>query len=1685
MYDEVNNLIFGCAPFVVRVSQMFTDPEGNFEFDYVMSGVPYSVSATDTSGLSDEATDLILESASGDAFNRQKLLELASSPSVENTLLQTFAVGAVSEAIARAEGLDRALLRDFVPVGSPREGTEVIVALRFRGRGTVAGTVLESDGATPAADAAVNLFPDPDSRELGRGVFSDSAGRFAFFGVPLGTYTIQVQSPARQFRTVAGLLEEPGQVEELEILLSDPATSTTTLAGRVVEEDQQTPHPQGRVFVGRYVEGKFGSVVAIVSTDADGYWIAEGIPVRTYDVVAVSVDGRRKGERREIATSDGGVARVTVSLQGTARVVGRVETSTGQPVSDALVAGGESLVRTDDNGFFTLTGVPTGRQSISAGLERNEAAGIDFPRLGSASLEVLAGLDNFVVVRLRPAGRVVGRVLDVAGDPVPRVNVAIPQPGGFMWTVADANGVYRFENLPLADYTVSAPAPPVFDTDVSGLLNTIKSGGEDEILAAVGEALAIFTGAADPLLNGEGDNFNPLTWGFSKTRLTFDGQTVVADIRYLREGTVSGVVLNGQGVPIGARVRLTGIGPKSNGQPGTIIRGERNSDPALGTFEFPNQALAGSWGLQAASPFYPVVITASGQTSSVDPDAEDVVLQFPAVNEVNGRLSGTVRLPDGSPAGEGVAVKISFGNDYVIRTDTNGFYDTQIKIPAGGYRVEADDPLTGLKGVADVRLLAGVDNLVDVVLLDRGDLMVEVEAADGTVVAGAEVQLEQGSYPRDRYQGVTDSEGKVEFLNIFEGVYAACAQFTAGATRIGGRSGTTVVAQQSNLITVRLQPTGTIEGFFLERDRGAPVPFAQVAVGNLAFTSTDEEGFFRVEDLPLGAYQLVSENPVTGAGARASVSLALNGQVEVVQLIETARGEVSGYVLDSDGSSPVSGATVTLRVSGGLTPPRTVTSGPDGTFSFPGTPAGAFQISAVHPVTGLRGASSAVLPQNVPAFAVDVAIEPLATVSGIVYLPDGSTPADQATVTLSSGPGIVRQSDTDSDGRVFFADLRLGRYTVQARSRSLGTISSAGQTSVTLLEGGSVGEFEINLLGVGSVGGRVFLSDSVTPAFGAEVYLKSIGTLVSRTAVALTDAQGAFSFEDVPVGDYRLRAQFQALGASANGKIGADADADQLDLTLGASGRVAGRLLRADTVTAVSEVDVVILFDSQSGLPGRAVDRTAANGTFSFIGIPVGAFAVEVVMPQVNGIGKAVGTLEVNGEEVDLGEVILDEDDPQVTEVFPLDTAVDVPITTTAEILFSETMDAGRIDPAGIYLRSEEEDRVPASVDLLPATEDGAARLVRITPEIPLRSLQTYEVVVIDGERRDALGSVIGRGPVDLVGRPLVRPFVSSFTTADNDPPELLSLFPADGVIQVDPRSVPRLSFNEPIREAGLDIRLSGPTGDVSGALGVGVNGQVVVFTPEIELEPNTEYVLRVDNVSDLAGNLADNLPYTSSFLTLDTIGPIITELRLADGVQPIAGSLVFVEAVLATAEPDVRVRLTQDLEPIGETVGGPLRLEVRLPESGTTVLRGIATDRFNNDGPLAELAVTVVANQPPEIEFVRINPPTGPVPTGSFFVVDVVASDDVAISQMRAIATGTLEANLNATDSTRLRIQGTISAQAGPNRAVRIFAEATDELGLSSGEQFLEVPVSDATPPIGAADWNGGDAGSFGRAPS
>ncbi len=1686
--DEVSTL-FGCQDWTRRVAQVRTDETGAFRFDMVLGGLPFSLAATDTSGLSEEALRLILESSVKGQVDAEKLTELASMPANKNTLLSEFAAGAMPAAIAKAEGLDRALINDTILPG--RFGSESTYALRFRGRGTVAGQIVLADGSTPAAGAAVNLYPDPSSRELGRGVFTDSAGRFSFPGVPLGGFTVEAANADRLTRTVNGLLDGKTNRAELRIVLGATRTEYAAWRGRVTKADG-TASGGALVYVALPSSDDSlanPTILGQTTTDESGFWSIDKVSTGRLVALAFAPDGKGGfGRRGPFTAGADEIITANIVLPARASVSGVVRFANGDPVEGAVVGGGERLVTTDSLGRFTVPGVPTGQGSVSAGfvgIASDPDPRRQLTRLQSAELFVQPGDGNFVAIRFPAKGRIIGKVRDAEGKPVPGVNVALPFPNGeaswFVWTKADAEGNYVFPGLDLKGpiggaYDVSAPAPPAeepFDGDAAAA--ALKDASAGEIAAVIGEAFAAFTGVNNPLLNGEGQNFNPVVYGFRQAvRLDFDGETEIADIRYLGTSRISGVVKNGQGVPIGARVRLTGIGPDAIGKPGMRIRAERDTDPALGTFEFNGQAFVGDWGLQAASPFFPVVLATSGRTTALDPDVAGVLLQFPAVREINGSLSGQVLRPDGTPAGAGVEVSIASGGDdpRVLRTDESGRFSTGTSLFSlrgnTGYTVTAFDAATGGRARTSVNVLPAQDNLVVIGLLGRGGIEVVVRRADGTPAPGASVRVSRGAFPSADLEGTADAQGGLSLDNLFEGPYGISASATFGLTRVAGSVGANLPRNGVARVTVTLSSTGTIIGRFLEGDGTTPVSGANVRLGDFAVAPTDGQGRFSFVDVPLGRHTLLAANPVTGRGGNAVATLSANGETREVRIIETALGTVSGLILDSLGTATVPGARVSLQSDDpfALTRSFNVTAGPDGSYSVAGVPAGGFTVTASR--DGVEGSVRAVLRDTAVPLTVDVPLSPRASILVRVLEADGATPASTAEVHLIGGGVRVASRDVGAGGQAEFTGLPLGDYSIQAASRAVGLARSRSVTaSVGLTGRGQRFEQSLVLRGVGAVTGRVVLADGVTVAGGAEVRLSiasAAGDLVTPlNEVMVSGPDGSFAFAGLPTGlPVMLEAKRQGLGAAETVREVVAGGTVSRDLVLTASGTVTGRVLREDGTTVAEGVEVLATFPSRSGLEGTIVRMTGPDGRFELAPVPQGNWDLRALRSANGGVARRSGDIGANAEVDELGDLILDESPPRIVSIVPADTSEGVDIGSEVTLRFSEPLRASSVNPTGIFLRPA------AGGPVVPATlVQTAPDTVVIDPVAPLDSQTSYRVVVVDGELRDALGAVTAAGPVDLVGRPMTVLFSATFTTRDQRPPQLLSFTPSDASEQVDPRTVVRLSFDE-ILQAGATVVVAGPSGPVAGTTSLGLGGRVLTFVPAVDLPVNATLTATVTGVRDLAGNEAAGLPLTAAFRTLDTLGPAILSVGVKGGGSPVAGSPVVLQSVFAAPEAgEFRVRYSLDFANLGTSAAGGTELTLTAPAAGDYSVRAIAIDRFGNEGPFASFTLRVRTNEPPTIRFVRVDPKVGPLRSGSSFSLRVEAEDDGAVSDLRAAVIGAATIPLQSISGGALFLQGVLPADAVPGSKIRVFASAKDTAGLETNDRLLEIDVSDGMAPV------------------
>lgn len=1670
VYRDSVDTLFDCQKWIFRPSQVLTDTNGDFGFDFVLAGIPYTVATTDTSALSAEGTALILESSVAGVVQGDRLREIANSERFQNTLLGMFAAGSVGEAIAQAEGLDRATVDDLVDPGSRREGTVVPMILTFRGRGTVEGVVTQADGVTPVANAAVNLFPDTASRELGRGVFSDSEGRFAFHGVPLGVFSLKVEDSAGRLRILDDALDTPGEVRRISVRFNALAEPRTSVAGRVAEADRRTAHPGARVLIGTG-QDKFARFRAFAETtvDGEGRWEFTDVPVGNFSLVALSADGRRVTGTERLTLREGETPFVVLALQGSALVRGRVLTAAGERgVGNALVTGGREIVRTDEQGFFEIQGVAFGRRRFEAGVKRSVTGGpaesdppFDFPRFGSAEVEVLPGDDNLVLIRLTPAARVVGLVLDAEGRPMPGAMVCHPEDEGFSFVRADRDGRFLWEGLPLGQsYQLSAPSvsPPVNDTSVPT---------EDEIQAdpeaAFNRALKVFMGVNDPLLNGEGAAFNPPSFDETMVTLNFDGETREVTFRMRPLGRIAGLVETSQGIPIGARVRVSGPGLSPKMNPGFVIRGDVDSDAAAGTWEV-REVAVGQIQVQAASPFFPQVISTQVITDPLDRDSTNVVLRFPAAREVNGRLAGRVFHPDGTLVGADVSVAIGFG-DLVIRTEADGRFDTRFGLPAirdgapgVDYVVTATNTFDGTVGRSIARVLPtgtnALGNLVDVRLLGKGGLRIRVLRADGTPAAGAIVRAEGVSFPNEVAEGTTDSLGEVAFGGLSEGAYGVRVELQAGVIRIFGRAAATVVRDAEAAAVVTLEGTASIAGRFLRRDGVTPVAFAQVTVVEgfeaVGSATTDGSGAFAIDALPMGTFRLESSDPVTGRAGRLTFHLQVPGEVRQLQLLEQSLAEVTGTVVNSARTGPAAGARVSLSVgTSGVVQNRTVTTGPDGGFRFANVPAGTARIEA--DLDGVTGTASVTIPEDVASVTANIELQPLADLRVRVLRRFADVPGTNSTVTLGLGD-FSTSSSVDDSGETVFRSFPLNRLlSVVARSDQPDDTANAVQTTVTLTDAGRERLLEMVLPGVGVVSGRVVAADGVTPVPDAIVRIRSRAALFDgREVVRQSDASGAFSAGNIPIGPVTVTAQGGALSARADTTLTDGGEERSVTLSLFPSGSVFGRLVRADGVTPVSGAGVALRFRALGESLGRTARSTDTNGLFRFDDIPLGAVALEAIVQRFSGIQRATGSLTANGEELDLGTVVLDEALPAVVEVRPADGATGVRVDSVVEIDFSEALDPAMIAGGGVFLRSATGNEVAATVELVPV--DGVLRRVRLTPAQRLRSLQSYRVVVLESDRGAVLAFPAKTAVKDLVGRTLAALFTSEFRTVDADPPLLVSLFPENGTNQIDPRSVFRASFNEPIAD-GLVLRVEGPSGPVEGTSAVTLGGLVVNFTPRAALEVNARYRVVLSNVVDLAGNAAVGQPFVSTFDTLDTLGPEVATLRIADGLRPVAGSAIEVEVLLARTEPGARVRFNSgdDFIPLGEDREAPFRQRLTLPPSGSVIVRAIATDRFGNDSPVAVRIFETVPDEPPAVTLTLVDPEFQPVTRGLAFVVSVSAVDDVAVTNVRLTAPAPLSVDRTFASGATNRLSFTIPNSAPASGSVDLTAIATDSAGRTA----------------------------------
>ncbi|MCU1347593.1 MAG: LamG domain protein jellyroll fold domain protein, partial [Acidobacteria bacterium] len=348
------------------------------------------------------------------------------------------------------------------------------------------------------------------------------------------------------------------------------------------------------------------------------------------------------------------------------------------------------------------------------------------------------------------------------------------------------------------------------------------------------------------------------------------------------------------------------------------------------------------------------------------------------------------------------------------------------------------------------------------------------------------------------------------------------------------------------------------------------------------------------------------EGPYLTTSIRAAAmkdSRGVSGNANTVGLqsrLRDAGAVVTGRILDADGIG-VSSANVTYAQNPILdcAPPLDDYAGltnvlTDGSGRYElryvrqdacGMP---FQILTRDPVTGaLRSVSSSVRTAG-EQIVLDIALFGRGLVMGRVRdLANQPVAGAQVVAVSDTDPQVGGTATTDVGGNYSISGITVGGVHVTASKgasvgRGAGRIDRAG-TAATVnltLDGGAV-----------SVAGTVRKVEegvsSVVPGVQVVFFSKDGGTFVP-VAVTQTSATGAFSFDAMPVGEYRLEAALNTRDRGAASGIAAAGDRQTgrdvlIQIASGGSGTVRGLVKLPDGSPAA---DVIVVIDDRGVLTG-------------------------------------------------------------------------------------------------------------------------------------------------------------------------------------------------------------------------------------------------------------------------------------------------------------------------------------------------------------------------------------------------------------------------------------------------------------------------------------------------------------------
>ena len=734
-----------------------------------------------------------------------------------------------------------------------------------------------------------------------------------------------------------------------------------------------------------------------------------------------------------------------------------------------------------------------------------------------------------------------------------------------------------------------------------------------------------------------------------------------------------------------------------------------------------------------------------------------------------------------------------------------------------------------------------------------------------------------------------------------------------------------------------------------------------------------------------------------------------DGQLLQLDVIAQGLGTVTGLVTSN--GSPEPGATVDI-FSGNYHAITVADS--TGHYLISGVPEGHIVANASLQNGFLAGTRSGSLVGDGTQLNLDVALRGSGSLTGQVLEADGATPAPASLVTVQVGGqgGGTQSVTTDAEGNFSFPLVPAGTASVTVTV--LGSIDRA-QTSVEVLSSSTV-ETTIRLNGIGGISGQTL--DSAGNPVAGHVSISGTGAFPYNFTFD-TNSDGSFFLPQVMAGAFTANLRVQnstiTLFGSTSSSVVPGQTAD-ITVQVQPSGSVIGTVLRSDGVTPAAGANVTLALDRG----GSVVVQAQTDGTFTANGLPLGGFTARINDPVTTGQALLQHeSIASNGQIADLGSIVLNDTPMAVVSIDPGDGSTGVPVTQSIKIAFTDPLQS----LFGISFTSNGHGIGFAGT----LSTDG--KLATFTGPLP----DSAQIVV-----------TVSTSVSDIFGRHPTQPTTATFQTVDLTPPSVVSVLPTNGTIQVPVNTTITVNFSEPLAaNSSLTslVVLTGPVGAVAGTTVLASPAQAV-FTPAAPLASNATYVVTVNGEKDASGNV-QTLAFNSTFLTTDTIAPVVQVLQPPNG------------GFTTSARPSISFSATDALTGVNISTAA-ITLDGQQVATGTL--------SFTPAANLAEGAHTVSAS---------VADRAGNVGSGSgSFTIDTQPPSPAVISGISEgqVLKGTVPVSLTATDATSgvatidLLVDGNVFAHtASP------FQLSLNTASISDGNHTLTARAIDVAGNVGA----------------